>query len=289
MTGGYGLGRFVLVDSLELPVRSGASCALASHDGHLYLAWTGEDQRLNVERSRDGRVFGGWQILAHSSSYIRWPSNESNDWEIVAVPPTLAATEDRLLLGWSDTDRRLNILNLHGGADSHVVLGDRSYWPPALTTVNGKLALSWTSKRRLYLAYRGVGVLGTPIDLGQNSDRGPAIHPYGSGLVFAWIGGDRRLKLMRSTGGGFGSPVTLTEKSSQPPAICVHRDRVIVSWLGTNRRVNIVELDTDFKPLTKTVLDVKASFGPAMATHDGRLILAWVTREHQVNVGVVSL
>lgn len=289
MDGGYRSGRFTMVGGVTVPERGGSSCTLETHDGHLCLAWTGTDRRLNTLWSVDGRSFGGKATLDHRSS--RTESHGNNSTSVIPMPPTLAPTDAGLLLSWTGTDRRLNVLNLHGGHETHMIVNQRSSRPPALTAHKDDVVLAWTgTDRRLNIAYRNLdGSFGAPGQLAATSSRAPSVCHAGRDLMVAWTGTDRHLNLVRvSQGAPVAGPLTLQETSSHAPALCAWGDGdevVILAWLGTDRRINLMEVTTDLHPISTTTLDVRARFRPALAVHQGDLMQAWVSSGRQLNVG----
>ncbi len=137
--GGFGIegleGKVVLGDTSE------EAPALASHNGRLFLAWTGRgDGNLNLMFSDDnGATFHGKTTFGDSSHDA----------------PALASHGGRLFLAWTGRgDGNLNVAkatlfgNTAGGfgiegLEGKVVLGDTSEEAPALASHNGRLFLAW--------------------------------------------------------------------------------------------------------------------------------------------------
>jgi hypothetical protein len=158
--GGFG------IDSLEEKVVLGDTSegapALASHNGHLFVAWKGSgNDALNLALSSDnGATFGGKRVLPESSSH----------------GPALASHEGRLFLAWKGSgNESLNVArvvligNTAGafgieGLEAKAVLGETSDEPPALASHKGQLFLAWKGEDEEFLNIRlsRDGMFGTP-------------------------------------------------------------------------------------------------------------------------------
>ena len=169
-----------------LAERTGASCAVASWQGRLHLAWTGSNMRLNTISSSDGRHFEGKRTLSHRSYKTVTRSSRSSSGsslsdtttEYVPLAPALAATASGLVLAWTATDRRLNV--------SGPGMGDAGY-----------------------------------LELGETSSNPPALGAAGHDLMLAWTGTDSHLNLLHVRAGAWSRPWRLDETSSCPPAVCM--------------------------------------------------------------------
>ena len=94
-SGGLGVEDLDLAQKALLGETSVSSPALASHQGRLFLAWRGGDNRLNLMFSADGAHFGGKRILAASSEHA----------------PSLASHNGQLFLAWKGLgNTELNIM-----------------------------------------------------------------------------------------------------------------------------------------------------------------------------------
>jgi hypothetical protein len=107
--------------------------SLAVSGGHLYLAWTGTDGRVN--------------ILADPHSAHSAPARLKETRSSCA--PALCSHQDRLYLAWTANDGRVNILaDPHGPHGAPARLEDvRSIGAPALCSHQDRLILVWTGTR----------------------------------------------------------------------------------------------------------------------------------------------
>lgn len=138
-SGGLGVEDLDLTKKILLGETSMSSPALASHQGRLFLAWRGGDNRLNLMFSGDGAHFGGKQIVAATSEHA----------------PVLASHHGQLFLAWTGVGNgRLNVApviligNTSGGFAIEGIepphpLGELSSDAPALASHAGRLFLAW--------------------------------------------------------------------------------------------------------------------------------------------------
>jgi hypothetical protein len=270
-----------------LEEKSVASCALASLQGRVFLAWTGSDLRVNAMWSADGYRFGGKQTHRHRTYVMRSTGSvgtSSSSTTSVPLGPAIAAGAGGVYLGWTDSNHRLKVLSLDGNPDP-VVVRQRSGVAPALGMLGQLVVLAWTgTDRRVNLAYGRAGAFGAAVPLPATSSLGPAVCGWGNDLAVAWTGTDRRLNVLASHAGAFGHPLTLGETSSGRPAVCALEDDLVVAWTGSDRRINLLSLRRGYGPSGATRLDATSSHSPAICAHLGGLVLAWTGTDRRLNV-----
>ncbi len=175
----------VMVDQL-----SSDGPALAGHDGHLFIAWTGRGNRqLNVIATADGGGFSNPVTLSEAG----------------IAGPALASFGGRLCMGWTGTDSN-GFLNVIAAADGFafrdkVTLQDVSSAAPALS-VDGPLWTAWTGvgnrKLNYFCCVDPPNVpTHTKVVCDDESIAGPAM----SGPFLAWTGTDSNAYLNVATKG----------------------------------------------------------------------------------------
>jgi hypothetical protein len=123
---------------VRLDEKTAASCALTTWGDRLYGAWTGSDGALNV-------------LVADSTGYSAPVTFKQRS----PLSPTAAAAPDGdLVLGWTGTDRHVNLLTVGGQRKGQAErLEAKTSAPPALCSKGGDLVLAWAgSDARLNLA-----------------------------------------------------------------------------------------------------------------------------------------
>jgi hypothetical protein len=161
------------------------------HNGNIYLAWTGHDDKLNLVISGDrGATWPQKHTFTDSSSH---------------GPAIISHAAGRLYLAWKGSDNEnLNVARVHleltgDPASPHIkgfakkaILPDTSDHAPSLASHDGSLFLSWTGEggNKLNLA----GPVGETsgyrkhVFESESSDDGPALTGHRSQLVLAWRG-----------------------------------------------------------------------------------------------------
>lgn len=279
-------------EPVVLRERSSTSCAVASWQGRIHLAWTGTDMHVNTISSPDGRRFDDKQTLRHRSSKTvtretgttgRGGATTTTESEPLA--PALAATPDGFHLAWTGTDRRLNVAGPGLGGADHLVLPERSWLAPALGAWGHDLMLAWTgTDRHLNLLHIQGDTWTDPWRLDETSSRPPTIGSVGREMVMAWTGTDRHLNLLQTDDGAWGQSRRLDETSSKPPAVCAVGDELVLAWTGTDRHLNFVTLRPGEPPGTPVRLPATSSHSPALCTYDDGLALAWTGTNQRLNV-----
>jgi hypothetical protein len=241
--------------SAVLGEKSSTSCAVASWQGLLHLAWTGSDTRLNTISSPDGRRFENKRTLPHRSSKTvtrdpgttgvgpsrgRTLGDSTMTTETVPLAPAMVATAGGLYLAWTGTDRRLNVWGPGLDGAGHVVFPETSSEAPALGASGQDVMLAWTgTDRHLNLLQAQNGAWDRPLRLDETTSEAPSLGAVGNEIVLGWTGTDRRLNLLTLRAGLAGTPVRLDATSSHCPAVCAHLDGLVVAWIGTDRRLNV--------------------------------------------------
>lgn len=258
VVGGQGRGGGCpVLAGVRLGEKSDASFAVTAWRDQLWLAWTGTDLHVKVASSADGSHVTGTRRLA-VVSYERVARSSPAPGvstatvpKAVALAPALAGSGARLWLGWTDSGKGVNLLDLaHPGFPGAGAFGERSAQPPSLTPAGlGRLAVAWTgTDRHVNLlvvaedpsgaALPSAGAKGR-LDFAK-SNHAPAVCGHFGRLALAWTGTDRRINLLTVAESGLGAPVRLEEaSSSNAPAIASHQGRLILAWTGTDRRLNL--------------------------------------------------
>jgi len=178
---------------LTLRERSGHSPALAaSGDGGLVLSWTGTDRRVNLLTAGQGPYLGSGPAGTAKTTLEQARS---------ADPPALCWHRDSLVLAWTGTDHRVNIMaDAMNPPGPPARLDDaRTMHAPALCSHQGSLVLAWTgTDHRVNILTGAAEPHGSPVRLdGARTAHAPALCSHQGGLIVAWSGTDRRLNLAR--------------------------------------------------------------------------------------------
>ena len=241
-----------------------AAPALASHDGKLFMAWTGTDSEgnLNIMPSIDG---GKTFQLANKHFVL---TSDGREKSIAA--PALISYRGLLVIAWTGTDGR-GTLNIATSADEGATWQNKVTMPetaidgPALAFLKGgvsgagftTLVIAWTGTDSDHhintrtCSDTAFGQLGQP-DFSKStfpdtSNFGPSLatairRDTGDEFVFiVWTGTDRRQRLNRGdsdNGTTFGDKKTSDEQSIAKPAIAKFSlrppDELVYAWTGTD-------------------------------------------------------
>ena len=188
-----------LEDKVTLAETSPMGPALASHAGRLFLAWKGEDDRLNLILS----------INEGGSFQDKMTFNETSD-----DAPALTSHNGRLFLAWRGSgNANLNVAKValvgntsggfSGSLEDKVTLADSSLMRPSLASHAGRLFLSWKGSEdmiglipRLYIVVsddNGATFHGRP-RVPEATARATALASHrtseGESLFWAWQGID---------------------------------------------------------------------------------------------------
>jgi hypothetical protein len=172
------------------------------------------------------------------------PSSKITLQETSVMGPALAVLDNKLYLGWTGTDTRLNTLLSTDGKNfgGKQTLSETSFQSPALIAFAGKLRLGWTgTDQRLNIAMvDGCG----KVTLNETSAVGPAFAVAGNRLILGWTGTNGHLNWNSSSDGATfpaQSKVTSSETSSQAPALLAEpQANVLIYWTGTNAQLNFM-------------------------------------------------
>ncbi len=225
------------------PEESDNPPALASHNGRVFIAWTGTDEKINLMFSDDDGISFKGKIRL----------NETSDFS-----PALASHNGRLYIAWTgEGDGELNVarINLFGntaggfgieGIEQKRVLGDTSDFAPAIASHNGRLFLAWTGMgaHKLNLIFsddNGASFKGKRT-FTDSSDAAPVIASNGS-LFYSWSGEGEdllnvaRVVLFGNTAGGFGiegleGKTTLPEVDGDGPGLGAVNGRLYLGFKG---------------------------------------------------------
>lgn len=273
---------FVQSSHVVLEETSAAACALASHDGWLHLAWTGSDGRLNVMTSADGVSFGGKATLRHRSSRTESSGEHSRT---VLLAPALVATPRGVFIGWTGTDRQLNVLLLGRPDDSNAIIPERSPHGPALTTRGGDLVLAWTgSDRRLNVIHAYEGGFSAPLTLDHTTWGTPGLVAWGDDQLLAWAGTDRQLNLLPLSSAPYGHPTFPGCQTDRTPTLCTVGDHLVVAWRDVDRHLYVRTAPRGGRWGLPINLPMTSSHGPAICCHRNNLALAWTGTDRRLNV-----
>jgi hypothetical protein len=291
-------GWFVEDDSVIVPERAAAACALAAWEGWAYLAWTGSDFRINLASSSDGRSFGKKATFRHRTvKTIRTSSHtpgepahvSSTSTRRVGLAPALAGAPGGPHLGWTGMNTGLNLWRPGQGEAGHVELDERSVDAPALTTWGPDTVVAWAgTDTRLNLLYLGRVPGGHHIVLEETSRAAPAVCDHQENVVLAWTGTDRHVNVLRAGSGSLGRPLRLDATTNASPAVCPAGDGVALAWTGSDRHVNVVLLDRA-GPGPSTRLEGTTNYAPALCRFGEGILLGWTGSDGRPNVSRLAL
>ncbi|GHF91736.1 hypothetical protein GCM10018790_81050 [Kitasatospora xanthocidica] len=169
--------------------------ALAIHQGMTCLAWTGEDDKLNI-------MFG---LLGGGS----WTGKHIFDDETSDGAPALASQDGQLFISWRGSgNRNVNVarVNLDGstvlGLEDKVTLDDTSAYSPSLAGQDGLVFLGWTGEGAQKINLRW------SVDSGpcsqkfvfddESSDDAPCLAEHRNLLAISWRGsGNSRINVAK--------------------------------------------------------------------------------------------
>lgn len=272
-----------------LPESSEMGPALAYFAGRLYLAWTGVGNSLiNIISSGDDLIFEATTKVTLSEM---GPKGVALDGA------------DKLTIGWTGTDSRLNLIPSSNGKDfgDKVTLDETSNVAPALRSaalvglpLPGRLFVAWTgTDGRLNLISSTNGRdFGNKVTLSEMSNTAPALTDFRGKIYIAWRGTDGRLNVMSSTNGrDFGEKVTLGETSDLAPTLEVFNSSLHIAWTGTDGRLNVMYSSDGMNFVEKKTFANTSKAGPALARLSnlrGPVALAWTGPDGQLILQLIS-
>lgn len=284
-----------LNQKITLPESSDFSPALASDGKHLLLAWTGENQHINVLLSADdGLTFPSKHTASDTS--IDGPA-------LVSLPSPFGG---RAWIAWTgEGANKLNYAQVDTRNDPPAVdglinketLSEESDYRPALAIHQGMTCLAWTGKDdRLNIMFGSLG--GAPWDAkhtfdNETADSGPALTSYNGQLFISWRGSGNehlnaaRVDLNGSTVLGLEDKVTFNDTSEYSPSLAGQDGLVFLAWTGEGDQHLNLRWSVDSGTCSqKVVLSGESSDdGPCLAEHKNQLAMAWRgSGNEQINV-----
>jgi hypothetical protein len=257
--------------------RSSEVPALAFDASHLFVGWTGTDNRVNVMR-------------APNPSIVTF--EKSND-----DGPALAFGNGRVFVAWEGTDNRLNVMSSADGQTfaNKVTLGETSKdnAAPGLAVVDGRVYLSWIgTDNRINILSSADGMnWGAKLTLGETSgdDATPALAGGNGRLFLAWAGTDDAhslnvLTLSHDGNGNLGwiAKVTLQETATRKsgPALAFGNGKLFLAWTGQDDELNVLSTADGQNFGDKRTFELSSNdCGPGLAYGQGTLCIAWVGQQ----------
>ena len=288
------------MERVRLDEKSSAGFAVISWHDQLQLAWTGNDLRINLASSPDGREITAKQRLDQRSyKQVTTSTGDTSSTRRVALAPSLATAGDRLYLAWTGSNSAVNLLAAEPPAPAPLALRERSGHSPSIAASgDGGLMLAWTGTDRhvnlLTLDHEpspepgAPGAAKTTLEQARSADP-PAVCCHRGSPVLAWTGTDHRVNIVTGATPSAGPPVRLDgARSAHGPALCSHQGGLVLAWTGTDHHVNI--LTGAEQPLgTPVRLDeARTMHAPALCSHQGSLIVAWSGTDRRLNLARLS-
>jgi hypothetical protein len=178
--------------NVTLPETSAAGPAISGDEnGNIFLAWTGQDEHLNLAISADRGA--------------TWPQKFTFDETSSHGPALISHAGGRLMLAWKGSgNENLNVARVQlesvGNPSSLVVKGllkkmivpDTSDYAPSVATYDDLLLLAWTGEGAGSLNLAGpvgdTSAYGKRVFESETSDDGPALTSHRSRLLLAYRG-----------------------------------------------------------------------------------------------------
>jgi hypothetical protein len=286
-----------LSGKVRLSDTSPASPALASLNGVLYLAWTGEGNNfLNVMPWFDGQ--------ATFSEVDKYPLSATSP-----AAPALCVQDDNLYLAWTASgNNQLNMVQVElepGGAPTitPIVAGaiaETSPAGPTLASFGGELVLAWTGSGNnqvnvLTATYSDAFSPSLTYPSPQTSPAAPALGVQGGNLYIAWTGsGNNQLNIaqVELKKDSFVGNALFSDTSPAGPALATLNGVLYLAWTGEgNNFLNVMPYtgDTAHSDTLKYTSPETSPAAPALCVHDGNLYIAWIgSGNNQLNVAVFS-
>ncbi|MGM1049416.1 MAG: hypothetical protein ACQEXX_25225 [Bacillota bacterium] len=268
---------------------------LASHDGRLYLSWTGSgNERLNIAKVYTTEALDIYGIESFEDKVVLGDTSEQS--------PALVSHNGELILAWKGTGNdKLNLIFSNDGGKSfhgRKTFDETSHHAPALASHGGRLYLAWTGRGDGKLNVAKVTFLGTTtgsfnivledkVILEHTSEQSPALFSHNDRLFIAWKGSSNdNLNLMFSedNGASFHVIPTFDETSLYAPALASHGGRLYLAWTGRgDGKLNVAKvtfLGTTTGSFNivledKVILEHTSEQSPALFSHNDRLFIAW--------------
>jgi hypothetical protein len=210
--------------------------AIATFNNHLYIAWRGTDDHINVE-----------DLTTQAKRTLT---------ETTSATPALAVYNNRLVISWTGTDagHHLNVESASDGLNFDVTTRNTLTQTtpasdgPALTASHGLLDIAWTgtdpqNKVNYALSTDGKN-FGNAFQIrGAFSPYGPALTTGSNGDFYvAWTGTDHRLNVVDGLTlvSPFGGPIN--ETSNNAPSLAANGD-IFISWTDTNNQLHVGDVN----------------------------------------------
>ena len=264
---------FDLARHLELDERASAGCALAVVGDTAYLAWAGDDLRINlVPVGADGQVTSKEVFRHRTGTSAGWTSKR----DPTGLTPALAGAAGGLHMAWVGTDGRLNAWAVDRSPGADTVLADRSRCGPALAAGGDGVVLAWTGrdKRLNVRRSRLSGPFGDPARLEVKSPRGPALCDAGAGVAVVWTSTARRLMTSTLRDGRLGPVRPLEGSTNDTPAACAIEGGLLLAWTGVDGALYTSSL-RDGRERAVAALNAGSIHGPALCRQGDDVLLAW--------------
>jgi astacin len=197
--------------------------------------------------------------------------------------PVLTDRNGNVLLSWTGTDNRLNVLQSNDGQNftNKTTLDETSLLAPDLTVFQDRYVLAWTgTDNRLNVLQSDDGQNWTDkVTLNDTSKSSPSLAVFGPYLYIAWRGvGNEWLNVMRTTDDQtWEHKQTLTsDTSSSGPSIVRLDDRLLLAWRGTgNNLLNVMRSHNGTSFHGKVTLSETTLSKPNLHVHDDEAYLCW--------------
>jgi alpha-L-arabinofuranosidase len=262
------------VGNAVLPDASIDGPALAYGGGHIYLAWTDPECRINLRAARDDTPVIGLPGVSNTPQIfgddpmgtrdplprMRWPGNAAAQCyadKRSRCVPALAWGAGVLYLAWVDDgrDRRLNIAMsteaLRYDARrrrlprwSGRALHESSDTAPTLAFIDDTLYLLWRDRGGLAILPLSPRLRpGAKIAVAEPSDGAPSLIKAGERFHLFWASGELRVLSGRDPA-RLGDRRSLGAAAAAPPAAAVYGGRIRLAWTAADlqRHVTIASL-----------------------------------------------
>jgi hypothetical protein len=243
--------------------------AITTFNQHLYIAWRGTDDRVNIE-----------DLITQVKTTLN---------ETTSATPALAVYRGRLVVSWTGTDsaHHLNVESSSNGKDFDITTRNTLSQTtpasdgPALTVSHGLLDIAWTGtdpqhKVNFALSTDGKNFGSANQIRGAFSPYGPALATGSNGDFYvAWTGTDGRLNVVDGLTGvsPFGGPIPVT--SNNAPSLAANGD-LYIAWTDTDI-FNGPQLHVgDVNKKQSRAIGEYSIGGPSLAfASDGTRYIAW--------------
>jgi hypothetical protein len=293
--------------------------SIKNEAGHLVSSWKAVRHCEIVVQGGAEKSFGD------GAEFFRCRGNGRCEYEFIAnaaeinVEPKTTLPEvtigsvasayhkGRLLVAWTGTDCRLNLISSNDGMNfvNKVIIEEHSYFGPALASHGGALILAWTGTDRRLNVRAGDGdgrFIKKKVVLEETSAGTPALCSHKGNIVLGWAGTDanNRLNLLLSKDATvFRNKVTLDESSRMRhssqflPGECslaMTSDgaKSYIAWSGTDGRLNVLSSKDGVRYARKVTLEEFSHSPPSLTCANGRVYLAWTALPREGRLRILS-